>query len=106
MSSHHSECTWSGWSKYLVVLPAAYKRVMTGPKSQVLHKEELGVSNVERRVKRKVEENARVQQRKKSAMAERQGEGSSKVRPVGKRSPVSVAFRPMHCIVCVYVMLG
>lgn len=76
-------------SSPLTSLSSAHKSVMTGPKSQTIHKEELGVSNAERQVRRRVEENARVQQRKRSAMADRQGDGGSKVKSSGKRSPVS-----------------
>ena len=54
-----------------------------------IHKEELGMSNAERRVRARVEENARVQQRKRSAMADRQTDSRASHQPA-KRSPVSV----------------
>ena len=82
------------------------KSILTGPKSKTLHKEELGVSEVERRVKRRVEESARHQQRKKSAMAEKQAEGGSRGKPSGKRSPVShiiVVDRALECCLCLCV---
>lgn len=65
---------------------------MTGP--HTLHKEELTMSNAERSVKSKVEENARIQQRKRSSMMERQSErggGGGENRSGGKRSPVSLS---------------
>ena len=52
------------------------------------------MSNAERSVKSKVEENARIQQRKRSSMMERQSErggGGGENRSGGKRSPVSLS---------------
>ncbi len=40
----------------------ASKIIMVGPKSRTIHKEELIASETERRVRRRIEENARQQQ--------------------------------------------
>ena len=88
-------------------LPPAQKIVLTGPKSQTIHREELGMSNAERRVKTRVEDNARVQQRKMSAMTERQSERQSE-RQAAKRSPVSLFLSNnssiLHSTVVMYVL--
>ena len=72
-----------------VLVCTAHKQILTGAKSQTLHREELTMSGAERRVRAKVEENARVQQRKRSSMTER---GTEVKRSSGKRSPVSQPF--------------
>ena len=65
------------------------------------------MSNAERRVKTRVEENARVQQRKMSAMTERQSERQSE-RQAAKRSPVSLFLSNnspiLHTTVVMYVL--
>ena len=64
------------------------------------------MSNAERRVKTRVEENARVQQRKMSAMTERQSERQSGSQ-AAKRSPVSLFLSNnssiLHTTVVMYV---
>ena len=67
------------------------------------------MSSAERRVRARVEENARVQQRKRSAMTEREGERETERRAEGKRvqssrrSPVSDHFCAcsyMYSVLC------
>jgi hypothetical protein len=57
-------------------LPAS-KMIATGQKSKTLHKEELNMSETERRIKRNVEENARLQQKKRTVQQQQQSHGQS-----------------------------
>ena len=67
-----------------------------------MHKEELGVSETERRLKKRIEENARLQQRKKSAISS--GDSNNRDRAnVPSSPPSNVCVRythTLHCNVC------
>lgn len=68
----------------------ASKIILTGQKSRTLHKEELTMSSVERSVKKRVEENARVMQNKRSSNSKSpMTTPTSKSPPYSKTTPTS-----------------
>ena len=83
------------------------KTIAMGHKSRTMHKEELGVSETERRMKKRIEENARLQQRKKSAMSSSSDANSRDRASVHSSPPSKVCVRYSHSMhTCQHLLLN
>jgi deubiquitinating protein VCIP135 len=84
--------------------------IATGQKSKTLHKEELNMSETERRIKRNVEENARLQQKKRSVQQQQQQQQqshsqSAKTTPQRRENKVPLSLSLFSQLHSVYFVL-